>query len=308
MQQSVAAPEASSHIGGRVKAKLSHTNLGAVQRGDTLATQRPDLAQQVRLGTLAPAKAYRELRRDSRLARLAALPPGDDQARMHALGITIQPFDVWTFGDCDEAFGQDKYHGRIPGQLVAQVLYFFTRPGEVVLDPMAGSGTTIDVCRALGRTCYGYDAQPVATRTDITPHDLRTGWPAQLPEADLIFWDPPYFVTEHPWYGDTSISRLPRQAYLAFFAQRFTEAYALVQPGTRLAFLMSDWTPNDEDATDGVFLWDYTPLITSAGWTLTRQIQVPLATQTVHGDFVTKFRTARRLARLNRWLLMAEKR
>ena len=30
--------------------------------------------------------------------------------------------------------------GRIPGELIAHVLYFFTKPGDVIVDPMVGSG------------------------------------------------------------------------------------------------------------------------------------------------------------------------
>ena len=277
---------------------------------DTIYARKPEAVKAILAGDTSVLHVMKALRLETRLARLAALPPEDDQARLHALGLTIYPYDVWAFDKCDGAFGLDKYPGRIPGQLVAHVLYFFTQPGEVVLDPMAGSGTTIDVCQALGRTCYAYDVQPHPARSDILQHDLTTGWPDQLPAADLIFWDPPYFSKKDSGYSDASISRLSRQAYLRFFATRFQEACALVKPGTRLAFLMSDWTPPEDpepDETTGVFLWDYLPLLTSAGWTLTRMIDCPLPTQLVLPDFVEKFRKARRLARLNRWLLIAEK-
>jgi hypothetical protein len=58
----------------------------------------------------------------------------DDVERMKRLSITLQPYDVWNFSRCDDLFGQD-WPGRIPGQLIAHVLYFFTQPGDVVLDP-----------------------------------------------------------------------------------------------------------------------------------------------------------------------------
>jgi hypothetical protein len=36
--------------------------------------------------------------------------------------------------ECDTRFG-DEWPGRIPAQLVAHILYFFSEPGDLVLDP-----------------------------------------------------------------------------------------------------------------------------------------------------------------------------
>src|SRR5690606_13029439 len=80
----------------------------------------------------------------------------DDAERMKRLGIKIQPYDVWQFPSCHDLMG-DNHPGRIPGELVCHVLYFFTKPGDLVVDPMAGSGTTLDACLLMGRKCRGYD-------------------------------------------------------------------------------------------------------------------------------------------------------
>ena len=42
--------------------------------------------------------------------------------------------DHWNFNDCDKRFGED-WAGRIPAQLVAHTLFYFTKPGDLVLDP-----------------------------------------------------------------------------------------------------------------------------------------------------------------------------
>jgi len=51
--------------------------------------------------------------------------------------MTLQPYDVWNFAKCHDLYGRE-WPGRIPGQLIAHVLYFYTNPGDLVLDPMAG--------------------------------------------------------------------------------------------------------------------------------------------------------------------------
>lgn len=220
------------------------------------------------------------------------------------LNLKIKPYDYWTFSGCNDLFGTDEYPGRIPGQLVAHVLYFYTEQGDVVLDPMAGGGTTPDVCLVLGRKCFAYDMAETE-RADIMQHDLANGWPDKIKKADLIFLDPPYFSKKDKDYVEGSISGWEREEYLAFFAARLREARDLVKKGTKLAFLMSDW--NDETGEqEGIFIWDYAQIIQEAGWKLVRHIQVPLSTQQVHPDIVVKFRAAKRLARLERYLLIAE--
>lgn len=235
----------------------------------------------------------------------------DDAERMDRLGIKVQPYDVWQFAKCHDLFGS-QHPGRIPGELIAHVLYFFTQQGDMVIDPMAGSGTTPDVCLAMGRRCYAYDIDARHGRNDIMAHNVAVdGWHERIKKADLIFWDPPYFEKMDSLnigddgYIDGSISKLSRDDYLAFFETRLAEARAQVKKSTRLAFLMSDWDDNTGER-QGVFVWDYADIIRRAGWRLVRHIQTPLSTQQVHPDIVNKFRKSRRLARLERYLLICE--
>lgn len=226
---------------------------------------------------------------------------GTDAERLEWLNIGIQPYDVWHFQACDDRFG-NTYPGRIPGQLIVHLLYLYTEQGDTVVDPMVGSGTTIDACAYMGRTVYGYDAHPTTERDDIIKHNMATdGWPARTGKAKLVFWDPPYYKKKDDGYGDQSVSRLSRDEYMAFFA----EAARGIPDGFkgRLAFLCSDF--NDEkDPSENIFFWDYVKLFEDAGWVPERRIQVPLSTQQVHPDIVLKFREQRRLARLNRDLVV----
>lgn len=239
----------------------------------------------------------------------------DDADRLRALGIKVQPYDVWNFAGCHDLMG-DAHPGRIPGDLVCHALYFWTNPGDLVVDPMAGSGTTLDACLLMGRKARGYDIDHRHDRCDVEQHDLSTGWPDTVGKARLIFWDPPYFdKMDHSTIGDDgyvegSISGLDPDGYLDWLTKRFEELHAAAAPGARLAFLMSDWDPENAKAHGehgGIFEWDYADRLRDSGWQLTRQIQVPLGTQQVHPDIVNKFRASRRLARLGRYLLVAEK-
>jgi ParB-like chromosome segregation protein Spo0J len=82
-----------------------------------------------------------------------ALVNAGDVDRFKALQWGIRTWDVWNFMECDPRFGDD-WPGRIPAQLVAHILYFFSEPGDLVLDPMAGGGVCADTCLAMGRRCW----------------------------------------------------------------------------------------------------------------------------------------------------------
>jgi len=99
--------------------------------------------------------------------------------------------DVWYFQKRDTRYGMPGYKwGLIAGQIVKNLLWHFTSEGDVVLDPMAGGGTTIDVCKEWNRTCLAFDIEPV--RDDIIKNDLLVGLPEGIPKAHLAFLDPPY--------------------------------------------------------------------------------------------------------------------
>jgi hypothetical protein len=62
-----------------------------------------------------------------------------------------QHFDVWSFQKAD---GESSYFGKLPPQVVENLLWFWTEPGDIVVDPFAGGGTTIDVAKRMGRRVW----------------------------------------------------------------------------------------------------------------------------------------------------------
>ncbi|MBS0196286.1 MAG: DNA methylase [Planctomycetes bacterium] len=85
--------------------------------------------------------------------------------------------------------GDKGYVGATPSWVIWQLLQRYTREGDVVLDPMCGSGTTLDVCADLGRRGVGFDLAP--SRPDIAQADARS-LPLADGSIDFAFIDPPY--------------------------------------------------------------------------------------------------------------------
>ena len=58
----------------------------------------------------------------------------------------------------DNAKAYPKIHPtQKPVNLLKQLIGIFTDEGDVVIDPVAGSGATLRACMELGRTCYGFE-------------------------------------------------------------------------------------------------------------------------------------------------------
>jgi hypothetical protein len=83
-----------------------------------------------------------------------ALEGNNDNDRFKELGWGLRTWDQWEWNDCDKRFGDD-WPGRIPAQLIAHILRYFSKPDDLILDPMAGGGLTPDTCLAMGRRLLG---------------------------------------------------------------------------------------------------------------------------------------------------------
>ena len=58
--------------------------------------------------------------------------------------------------------GLHAFAAKCPPPLVRYALRYYSRPGELVLDPMVGSGTALVESRLMGRNALGYEIDPLA--------------------------------------------------------------------------------------------------------------------------------------------------
>lgn len=65
---------------------------------------------------------------------------------------------VWSFPKRGSwATHRGDYRGNWPPQMARALILMYTQPGDTVLDPMVGSGTTCIEAKLLGRNCIGVD-------------------------------------------------------------------------------------------------------------------------------------------------------
>lgn len=214
-----------------------------------------------------------------------------------------QHFDVWNFAKSDN---ETSYFGHMPSQVVENLLWFFTEPGNIVVDLFAGSGTTIDVCKAMGRRVWASDIKPSTPNLPIHPHDIANGWPADAPgKADLIILDPPYWQQAKGRYSDSpaDLGNMTLGDFNAAWANVVAFCSKHLNKNGRLAYIISPSTV-DDDTTVVDHATDMLDACRKNKLAIERRIIVPYQTQQATGQAVEWARSHRRMLKLYRDLVV----
>ncbi len=141
--------------------------------------------------------------------------------------------------------GDRDYVGATPSWVIWQLLTRYTRENDLIVDPMCGSGTTLDVARDLHRRSKGFDVSPYPERDDIVQADARK-LPLENEIADFVFVDPPY--STHIDYSDSPecIGKLDAggsddgKSYYVAMEKVISEMHRVLKPQRYMALYVSD--------------------------------------------------------------------
>ena len=135
-------------------------------------------------------------------------------------------------------YGDRSYPGNCGGNLIKDLLTYF-RP-NLLMDPMAGSGTCRDVCDELGIACMHFDIHGGFDACD--PNDFSA------PETfDFIWAHPPYWRQKLYAFDERDLSRAPTlELFLRRYRQFIRNSARALKPGGKLAILMGDYCDREE--------------------------------------------------------------
>ena len=156
--------------------------------------------------------------------------------------LTLQTTTIWDYPSQhygEGMQGNKEYVGATPSYVIWNLLQRYTRPGDTVIDPMCGSGTTLDVCADTAREGIGFDLAP--TRADITQADARK-LPQESNSVDFEFIDPPY--STHVKYSGLKqcIGELSAQEdeYYKAMGKVISELHRVLKKNRYMALYVSD--------------------------------------------------------------------
>jgi len=125
------------------------------------------------------------------------------------------PGDVWAFSHVHYSNPErEKHPTQKPEALIARMVSASSDEGGLVVDPFAGSGTTLRVCQVMNRRCLGIEINPEYVagvrkrlqkpfegfdsrdpRMGRTPKDLPQGWHGQpgveAVDKQMLLLEPP---------------------------------------------------------------------------------------------------------------------
>jgi DNA methylase len=154
----------------------------------------------------------------------------------------LEAYTCWDFPTQSERgarAGDAAFNGVTPARCAANLVRRYSIAGELVVDPMSGSGTIGEVARALGRRAVSFDLVP--RRPPVFRADARA-WPLPDRVAALAIVDSPY--SDNLRYGEDPrcLGRIscrdPR-----FYEQMERvagEAQRVLRPGGILAWIIAD--------------------------------------------------------------------
>ena len=143
----------------------------------------------------------------------------------------------WNFGSREKGFGSHVFHGNCIPQVVKQCLLRYSKEGDLILDSMSGSGTTLDVCKELNRKCLAYDLSPI--REDIIQSDSAE-LPIRNKKIDMVFIHLPYWSMVKYSTNKKDLSRQTLDGFYAKLHPIFSELKRVMKNDAHICVLIGD--------------------------------------------------------------------
>lgn len=236
-----------------------------------------------------------------------ALPKSNKLAALHEDADWVPPlYDIWNPGKLSD--DQITHFGNTPVEFVDNLLYLYTKPFDIVVDPFAGGGSTIDVCKKRSRRYWVSDRLPTVERTDIRQHELspdNISGPARWGDVALVYLDPPYWKQAAGKYSDdpTDLANMELDEFTTTLTGIINAYAKKLHAGAHIACIISptQW-PNEDKST----VYHDIDIAQSVKPKLVQRILCPYSTQQYNGTQVEIAKERKLLLALTRTMLVWE--
>jgi len=215
-------------------------------------------------------------------------------------------YNVWKWQEKDS--GQSGHFGNSDQRIVDRLLYLYTEPMSVVVDPFAGGGSTLDVCRRRWRRCWVSDRKPIVEREhEIRRHDLTDGLPSvpkqTWKDVRLVYLDPPYWKQAEGEYSNdpTDLGNVDLDAFHGMLHGAIASFAKKLHGGAKIAMILqpTQWRSPGRGYTDHV-----AEMIRRVGLPIAMRIQAPYESQQCTAQMVEWAKEHRQILVLSREIVV----
>lgn len=186
----------------------------------------------------------------------AELPEVGKSSAAHLIDFEPPIYNVWKQQEKTAGSG---HFGNSEVRWVDNLLYLYTSPFDIVVDPFGGGGSTIDICKKRFRRYWVSDRKPVPERAhQIREHDITTGLPA-LPrwqDVKLVYLDPPYWKQAEGKYSsdESDLANMPLDKFNESLAGLINGFAKKLKSGAAIALIIqpTQWKAPERKYTDHV--------------------------------------------------------
>jgi hypothetical protein len=235
--------------------------------------------------------------------RLDAVAEENHQNAEHATDFVPPLYNVWKQQEKTTGL---NHPGNSEMRLVDNLFYLYTQPFDIVVDPFAGSGSTIDLCKKRLRRYWVSDRKPIVEREhEIRLHDMTTGLPplARWQDVKLVYLDPPYWKqTEGEYSNDrTDLANMQLKQFTEALADIINAFRKKLRAGAVIALLLSptQWCAPERRYTDHI-----ADMIRAIKLPLDFRVQCPYESEQCTAQMVEWAKENRKLLVLSRELVI----
>ena len=191
-------------------------------------------------------------------------------------------YNIWNLQKVEN---KSNYFGAFPQVFMENLLYYHTEPFDIIYDPFARGGTTIDVCKKWYRRYYCADRKVIPGREkDILEQNIINGLPGDLPKPNMVFLDPPHRAQAENKYSKhgSDLGNMGLDDYI----NTLTEFLLLLKKRkiTKIAIVTAPcYKTKDHDWEDYIF---YMHEVLSDKYNITARYNLPYSTEEYRGSQV----------------------
>ncbi|MGA7770473.1 MAG: hypothetical protein WCA27_30095 [Candidatus Sulfotelmatobacter sp.] len=218
----------------------------------------------------------------------------------HAVDFDPPLYNVWNSGALTNGV---RHFGNTEQRFLDNLLWKYTKPFDTVVDPFAGGGSTIDVCRKRLRRYWVSDRLPVVEREhEIRKHDVTDGLPPlpRWPDVKLVYLDPPYWKQAAGKYSHdkTDLANMPLDKFTEVLAGTITGLGKKLSAGAVIALVIAPTRDGDRIVDHAV------DMMIAVELPLDMRIQCPYPTQTCSAQDVEWAKKNRELLLISREIVI----